>query len=649
MIQQVPLNGDGICPAPAEYTTPHGTIRDDEHTNVNCQANAQQWGNSQQCGIGGAGYADGTACYTTIRSPADQQVRFTFTQMNLELQGCSAGQPNGGCPDGGCDYVEIRDGLTAQSPVIGRYSGELHGAALPSVISSGNGLYILFRTDTGNCGITGTEDPGFCKFTCHLPQATFGSNRIDRLLLCTVADWDFVENGQDICNPDAAVLRATHGVLRDDDIVQQGAYGTTPGSAGYLDNADCGVRIRGPAGSTVNFHLVQMNLEGDGNGICDPLSPEYIGRSCDDGNGDFLKIYDGRDANAPLLAALNGQPTDQILAQDTVTSTGRDLYVHFETDSGNYGLTGTTATPGFYGEWNVLTGGQMCESFTSQHGMALVGHNSETITGSVQDCIDACCARPWCKSFDRIESYAGHDAGAHDQTCNLADVNAVTQYGSTVQNQYNTLYEKPATVTPGTAVAAGAPIGAAGCAAMLSSISDRVNHVCCPNGGCDAGVPRTCSEDCSAIWMPFSQQCSEWIKGASVGALTQITSKCEKLEYGRYKPGSTHGRCSDADMIEYFRQFAPACCGPNAQYCPGLAQQDPNNPSIITPMNNGQPVCDAGCAAYAEEFNAECHPRLEGGDGADAVTLNNFLAVCQGVPAVQGGGHRRMEADDVVV
>jgi hypothetical protein len=569
-----------------------------------------------------AGYADNTACYTTIRAPHDQQVRFTFTQMNLELTGCNAGAPNGGCPDGGCDYVELRDGLTPDSPVIGRYSGALSGADLPSVVSSGNGLYVLFRTDAGNCGITGSEDPGF------------------------FADWDFVENGQNICDPDSGVLRAQHGVLRDDDTVQQGAYGTTPGSAGYLDNADCGVRIRGGARSTINFHLVQMNLEGDGNGICDPAHPQYIGHSCDENGGDFLEIYDGRDATAPLLARVNGQPTDQVLLQDSFTSTGRDMYIHFTTDSGNYGLTGTTATPGFYGEWEIITDGADCDTgFTAQAGMALVGHNNEAIQGTPDECIQACCARPWCKSFDYIQSTDTLDAGEYDGTCNLADINAVTMMGTTVANPYNTLYEKPASVTPG---ATAGPIGVDGCTSMLSDISQRVNHVCCPHGGCSNGVPNTCGEDCAAIWMPFALQCSEWIKSASdsVGALAEITDKCEREEYGRYKPGKTHGRCADSDLQEYYSQFAPACCGPNAQYCPGL---DPSTPSLVQPTSNGQPICTPECATFVEEFNSECHPRLEAGDGADARTMNSFLAVCQGVPAA-GGGHRRtMDNEDIVV
>ncbi len=254
IIQHVELNGLGICAAPAVYTTPHGTIHDEETSNVNCQY--------AQCGsgTGNAGYEDNTACYTSIQAPDGEQVRFTFTQMNLELHGCNPSQPNGGCPDGGCDYVEIFDGDSRSAPVIGRYSGYRTGADLPSIISSGNSLYIHFITDTRNCGIDGTEDPGW------------------------FADWDFVENGQNICEPDSAVLRSDFGVLRDDDPTN-GQVGAGSVGNGYMNNADCGVRVRGGPGSTINFHLVQMNLEGpvtsaDGQVICPEAGCDYLGSFC---------------------------------------------------------------------------------------------------------------------------------------------------------------------------------------------------------------------------------------------------------------------------------------------------------------------------------------------------------------------------------
>ena len=66
-----------------------------------------------------------------------------------------------GCPDGGCDYVEVFDGQESTDPVIGRYSGYRNGADLPSIISTGEWLRIEFHTDTRNCGIQNGEDPGW--------------------------------------------------------------------------------------------------------------------------------------------------------------------------------------------------------------------------------------------------------------------------------------------------------------------------------------------------------------------------------------------------------------------------------------------------------------------------------------------------------
>ena len=325
------------------------------------------------------------------------------------------------------------------------------------------------------------------------------------------------------------------------------------------------------------------------------------------------------------------------------------MYIHFTSDVANGMLAGVGGgTPGFYGEWEIINGGQACENFRDIPGTALVGHNSEQIFGTPEECMAACCARSWCKSFDYMQSTTDShgnqlDAGANHMSCNLADVDATSSQGATVRNPYNTLYERNIAAPAGGAAAF--PIGAAGCAAMLSSISSQVNNQCCPAGGCSNGAPRTCSEQCSATWMPFAQQCSEFIKTNRFQnpELLAITDKCEREEYGRYKPNSNHGRCADTDLTTFYAEFAPACCGPNAQYCPGL---DPANPGLVTPMMNGQPHCDAGCAAFAEEFHSECHPRIDG--TADEATLSAFLGVCQGITP-QGGGHRRTEADDEIV
>lgn len=619
-IDHLTTQGDGICPAPAVYTDPHGTIHDDERSSVNCQIQASQCGS----GSGDAGYADNTHCYTTIHAPTGQQVRLTFMQMNLELQGCHPNQPNGGCPDGGCDYVMVWDGQQTTDPLIGKYSGYLTGNDLPSIISTGEWLRIEFHTDTRNCGISAAEDPGW------------------------FADWDFVESGQNICEPDAAVLHDEFGVLHDDDISTANSY--EEGGTGYGDNLDCGVRIRGGKGDTVNLHIVQMSLEGDGYGICDPNHPQYIGHSCDENGGDFLYIYDGRDDTAPLLAQLNGSPTDARLAQDTFTSTGRDMYVRFTTDSGNYGLTGTGASPGFYAEWSVIHGGAACDShFTQTPGMGINGHNNEALNGMTpEQCEDACCARQWCKSFDYITYTPELEAQGVQSPglCNLADVDVSTNFAAAGANHWNTLYEKPHAIA---ATPAPGGLGSNGCAQMLSTIADDLNHLCCPAGGCARGTPTVCSEDCAGRWMPFVRQCSQWLKQQTT-PFTDLTDLCEREQYGRYRAGSNHGRCSDGDLQTYVSEFAPACCGADMQYCPTIQPGNPNG-DIVTPMMNGSPYCAPGCAAYAEEMYTECHPRFETMTTNDGVTYNAalepFLAVCQGLapPAVPGGGHRRAQEE----
>lgn len=596
--------GDGICPAPAVYTDAHGVIHDEAGS------------------PDGPAYADGTDCYTTIHAPADEQVRFTFTALNLEEMGCSPPSPalpNGGCPAGGCDWVEIFDGQTPQSPSLGKFTGLQIGQDLPDMVSTGEWLRVEFHTDAGNCGVSTGQDAGF------------------------VATWDFVENGQNICEPDATVLRSAHGVLHDDDTTTASGYG--PDGDGYGDNLDCGVRIRSGEGGTVNLHIVQMNLEGDGNGICNPDDPNYIGHSCDGNGGDFLKIYDGRDANAPLLAAVNGQPTDAVLTQDSYTSTGRDMYVHFETDQGNAGLSGTTATPGFYAEWTLIEDGVACEQFIETPGKGLIGHNNEALSGMTPaQCEAACCARPWCESFDFIATLAGG-------TCNLADVSATGHSSAITFNQYNSYYERPA----GSMVHANPPLGPDGCAARLASLSTTVTNECCPEEGCTGALPPVCTEQCAANWMPFSKQCSVWLDQNEI-ELEPVSVNCEREQYGRYRPGNNHGRCSDGDLQQYEGEVAAACCDggdDSGSYCTAAIATGSTGWNLLPPMSMGQPVCTSACRAFFEEVYAECHPRFADmtmPDGSSTQSAaQQFLGVCQGMTG--GSGHRRslsQRSDDFV-
>ena len=222
---------------------------------VNCAANPSQCGS----GSGDAGYQDNTACYTTIHAPAGETVIFTFTQLNLELQGCHPSQPNGGCPDGGCDFVSVFDGQGADAPLIGKYSGYQTGASLPSVVSTQEYLRVEFHTDARNCGAspgTQTQHTTLVMFCMSwFPDFEFrGYTGISAAEdPGWFADWAFVEDGageehcfpcapavtwskpdafphgaagQNICAPDSAVLRSRHGVIHDDDVSTAGSYGT---------------------------------------------------------------------------------------------------------------------------------------------------------------------------------------------------------------------------------------------------------------------------------------------------------------------------------------------------------------------------------------------------------------------------------------
>jgi hypothetical protein len=397
-----------------------------------------------------------------------------------------------------------------------------------------------------------------------------------------------------------------------------------------------------------------MNIEGGDNGLCGTNQLD-----CSTG-GDYVEIYDGRNKNAPVLGHFTGDTTDVALKRDTVTSTGRDMFVRFVTDEGNYGLTGTTSDPGFWAEWSFIADAEDCEEFNKVPGTAIKGHNNEQLHDvDPADCEAACCARQWCKSFDYT---------ARDRHCNLADIDASNQFGTTVQSEPWDLYERtiPATLTQ--------KLGSNGCAAKLAEISQDVNNACCPSGGCaNGGVPDTCSSACAEQWLPFSKACSEWLATEmSESPLLQVTKVCEDDEYGRFKAGSGHGRCSDGDLAQWGDEIGPACCGEfNDEYenCkarkPGtsgedfcedttasrfssqseceqstccqwsagacwsaIGQQecseapgasgffggggDPLYTDLTVPMDvTGNVICVPDCVEVVEEFYAECHPRLE--------------------------------------
>ena len=615
--------GYGICPVAAVLTEAHGSIHDDDGDDLGHGVNCQQ----MSCGsTDNAGYLDNMNCYTTIQAPAGELVRFTFTQMNLEGPGQKPGcMP---CTDPrGCDYVALYDGEDEQAPLIGTYSGHRLGWSaegggegyLPSIVTTGSNLHVRFITDTHNCGIDGSEDPGW------------------------KADWDFITNGQDICHPDTAVLRDPTGTLHDDSVhevrhcVNAQDCGTEGGNNGYGDNLDCGVRIHAPKGATVNVHFTQMNLEGGTNGICGNQIGQYQQIDCSAG-GDYVEIYDGKDASAPLLGHVTGDVTDDRIQADTFTSSHRNMFVRFVTDVGNYGLTGTTSDPGFWLEWQMIDDGQECMAYNRIRGQGIVGHNSENFMGkTVVECEELCCARDWCRSFDFVEWQGpqGPATGAAPSgmsgrigQCSLADVDVSTN-AATAGEWTSDIYEREHVA------AIDAIEGDAGCASELARLSDSINAQCCPEEGCERGVPDYCSEECDTIWSPFARHCSIWLEQGPMAQsnLAAVTTLCEDEAYGRFNSmaaNSNHGRCGDGDIQQWLQELGPACCGDggdpgthSSEHCP-----NPADPAIGVPMPTN---CTPQCADMFEEMYAECHPRFEAmGIGNE---LKSFLAMCQVRPA----------------
>eukprot|EP01047_Picozoa_sp_COSAG01_P046767 COSAG01_NODE_4416_length_5047_cov_4.569523_5_plen_390_part_00 len=372
----------------------------------------------------------------------------------------------------------------------------------------------------------------------------------------------------------------------------------------------------------MNLHFTQMNLEGGTNGLCGHSVGSMQQLNChtgchlQGGCGDYIEIYDGRDATAPLIAHVTGVVTDARGAQDSFTSTGRNMFVRFVTDTGNYGLTGTTEDPGFWLEWQMLEAGQQCLDYTVAPNMGIVGHNNEIFTCSTaatatceDQCEAACCLRDWCRSFDMATG---------SNSCALSDVDSRVNHGATVAWAGGALHERnyPAP-TP-------APLGSAGCVSRMASLSTTINSLCCPVGGCHGSASTmgltSCSAQCEAIWSPFALECSEWLRlspaqgGIGERGFQEVNTMCENEEYGRYHPGAAHnhGRCSDSDLAMMTGQLGPACCGDHYQYCGHCTNAGCNGAHCIDCTGTGL-------------FQSSLLPTMDGTHACAHVIYLNFL------------------------
>jgi len=82
-------------------------------------------------------YPSRSKCIWIIKAQPDHRIKFKF--LNFDVENCSAAP--GRCQ---CDYVEVRDGNSSSSFLIGRYCGSV----IPSeLFSSSRYLWIQFVSD----------------------------------------------------------------------------------------------------------------------------------------------------------------------------------------------------------------------------------------------------------------------------------------------------------------------------------------------------------------------------------------------------------------------------------------------------------------------------------------------------------------------
>jgi hypothetical protein len=98
------------------------------------------------------------------------------------------------------------------------------------------------------------------------------------------------------------------------------------------------------------------------------------------------------------------------------------------------------------------------------------------------------------------------------------------------------------------------------CMDHLNTAEDSLGHTCCADG-CPNGTPDVCSQQCAAVWMPFSLHCSSFLEDDSMLAMVlPLSTSCEETQYGRYTSAVLGGRCSPVSERRYQDQLIAAGC-----------------------------------------------------------------------------------------
>ncbi|KTF87440.1 hypothetical protein cypCar_00025640 [Cyprinus carpio] len=177
-------------------------------------------------------YSHNLECSIVLQAPQNSAISLFFTSFDVENH-----------PSCNFDYLEVRNGSTATSPLLGKYCG----STLPNPVFPGSSqLFLYFKSDftTARNGfeITWTSSPQGC----------------------------------------GGVLYGDHGSF------------TSPNYPGtYANGTSCEWGIRAPSGRVVTVTFNQISIEDPG-----------------DCENNFLKLYDGPDANSPVVGPYCGLETN---------------------------------------------------------------------------------------------------------------------------------------------------------------------------------------------------------------------------------------------------------------------------------------------------------------------------------------------------
>ncbi|XP_016093659.1 cubilin [Sinocyclocheilus grahami] len=177
-------------------------------------------------------YPHSLECSVVLQAPQNSVISLFFTSFDVENH-----------PSCNFDYLEVRNGSTATSPLLGKYCG----STLPNPVFPGsNQLFLYFKSDftTARNGfeITWTSSPQGC----------------------------------------GGVLYGDHGSF---------ASPNYPGT--YANGTSCEWGIRAPSGRVVTVTFNQISIDDPG-----------------DCENNFLKLYDGPDANSPVVGPYCGTETN---------------------------------------------------------------------------------------------------------------------------------------------------------------------------------------------------------------------------------------------------------------------------------------------------------------------------------------------------